>query len=245
MAKHRYVKDSFWTDPYVEKLSPDYKLVFLYLLTNPLSNISGVFEIRLKRIAYETGYDIEVIENILKKFSQDNKIIQVKDWIILVNHLKHQYLGSKTAEGINRIIEEVPEEVKNLFKKQSFSSENSDTYEVFCLKKDALGGYPIQGVSKLPYSQVKLSKVELSKNKYGEFQKVLLTEEEHEKLIGKIGEKNTNLLIMELDGYIQSLGKKGEMKYKDHYATIGNWARRKYIEQKEKSDIKKNNIAFK
>jgi len=100
MSKQRYVQDSFWTDPYVEKLSPDYKLVFLYLLTNPQCNIAGVYEARAKRIAYETGYDIEVIENILRKFSDDKKIIQYKDWIIIINHIKYLWLVYRYREAV-------------------------------------------------------------------------------------------------------------------------------------------------
>lgn len=232
MAKNRYINDSFWTDPYIEKLSPDYKLVFLYLLSNPLANIAGVFEIRVKRIAYETGYDIEVIENILNKFSQDGKIIQNGDWIIMVNHLKHQYLGSKTAEGVNRIIDGAPEEIRQLFSLKEFSTENSENYQVYVLNpysiKDTV--YPIQGAYKVPYSQVKLSKVKLS-NIYGEFQNVNLTEEEYSKLIEKIGEVNTKLLIEELSGYMASK----KTKYHNHYATLLNWARRKVVEHKEKT----------
>ena len=30
MSKQRYVKDSFWSDSYIESLSPDYKLLFLH-----------------------------------------------------------------------------------------------------------------------------------------------------------------------------------------------------------------------
>jgi hypothetical protein len=50
----RIVNDEFWTDPYIEDLDPSEKLIFLYLITNPLCNIAGAYEIRLKRIAYET-----------------------------------------------------------------------------------------------------------------------------------------------------------------------------------------------
>jgi hypothetical protein len=61
---------------------------------------------------------------------------------------------------------------------------------------------------------------------YGEFNKVKLSQEEYDKLIERMGEKNTLLLIAELDTYIASKGK----KYASHYATILGWARRKVIE---------------
>lgn len=112
MAKYRYIKDSFWTDPYIEKLSPDYKLVFLYLLTNPQCNVGGVYEIRIKRIAYETGYDVEVIENILKRFEDDGKIITWNDWLYIVNFTKNQADNPAIQKGILRIYSELPEELQ-------------------------------------------------------------------------------------------------------------------------------------
>ena len=35
MAEYSYIKFSFWADPENEKLSPEAKLVFLYLISNP------------------------------------------------------------------------------------------------------------------------------------------------------------------------------------------------------------------
>lgn len=234
MAKQRYINDSFWTDPYVEKLSPDYKLVFLYLLTNPLSNISGVFEVRQKRVAYETGYDIEVIENIFKKLVEDNKIIQFKDWIIIVNHIKHQSLGDLTAKGINREIKEAPREIQDLFEEKILSNSKGEEYAVLVLKEeDKPLTSPLQAPTFGAYSGVKLSIV--NSIKYGEFKNVTLSEEEYNKLIAKIGEPYTKLLIEELSGYIKA---KGKNPYKDHYATIQNWARRKYGEHAEKKLLK-------
>ena len=136
MSKFRYIKDSFWTDPYIEKLSPDYKLVFLYLLTNPLANISGVYEIRLKRVAFETGYDVEIIENILKKFVKDHKIIQFESWIIIINHIKHQSLGDLTAKGINREILGAPKEIQDMFKEKTLTNTKGEEYSIFILNEN-------------------------------------------------------------------------------------------------------------
>jgi phage replication O-like protein O len=88
-------------------------------------------------------------------------------------------------------------------------------------------------------TQKKGNKV-IQKKVYGELQSVKLTEEEYDKLLERFGERNLNILIFELDTYIQSSGK----KYQSHYATILNWAKRKWQEQEEKKITKNNNIAF-
>lgn len=63
--------------------------------------------------------------------------------------------------------------------------------------------------------------------KYGELKNVQLTEEEITKLRMKYGKSATNHLIEELSTYMGASGK----KYRSHYATILNWARRKGTEE--------------
>lgn len=71
-----------------------------------------------------------------------------------------------------------------------------------------------------------LAKKKVEKRKYGEFKNVKLSDEELKKLIEKAGEQATQIFIVQLDGYIESNGK----KYKSHYATILNWLRREKID---------------
>ena len=95
----------------------------------------------------------------------------------------------------------------------------------------------IQNVSNVD-TQVRLGKVRLeqgkSKNTYGQFQNVQLTEVEYTDLCDALSPQVVDNLIMELDEYIASTGK----KYKSHRATLQTWARRRIKEYKEKS-IKK------
>lgn len=81
-----------------------------------------------------------------------------------------------------------------------------DTNGIHRLGKDSIGKYIEKEIYK-----------EKDKKKYGEFQNVLLTDEEYHKL------EESNLLpyIEKLSSYIASKGK----KYKSHYATILTWNR--------------------
>lgn len=80
--------------------------------------------------------------------------------------------------------------------------------------------------------------IEENKIKFGEFKNVLLSQEEFKKLVNQYGNNATRKLIEELSSYLKSSGK----RYKSHYATLLNWARRKGCEivvpQKTVEDIK-------
>lgn len=65
-------------------------------------------------------------------------------------------------------------------------------------------------------------KEKIIKNIYGEFSNVLLTDEEHSKLISQLGEDGTKQRIENLSLYVASKGK----KYSSHYATILSWERK-------------------
>ena len=60
-----------------------------------------------------------------------------------------------------------------------------------------------------------------TKKKYGEFENVLLTDDEYKKLQEKFP-RDYDIRIERISGYLESTGK----KYKSHYATILNWARK-------------------
>lgn len=69
------------------------------------------------------------------------------------------------------------------------------------------------------------------KHKHGEYQHVLLTDEQYEKLISEFADWEDK--IRNLDEYIQMTGK----SYKDHYLTIKTWARN---EAKKNMNTNKN-----
>lgn len=102
------VNTKFWDDTYISKLTKEEKLAFIYLLTNPLTNIAGVYEIQDRRIIFDTGLtDIE-LSAIKKKFDRDNKIIFENGWVAIVNFIRHQKANPKVYKGILLALEGVP-----------------------------------------------------------------------------------------------------------------------------------------
>ena len=126
MAQKRYVSSNFWKDNYIADLDPTEKLVFLYLLTNPLANLAGIYEITIREMAFDTGYDKDMIMKILNRFERDDKIIYKKGWIVMKNWIKHQSLNPNMKTGLDKIMESLPdwltEELKN-GKQQSLINE--------------------------------------------------------------------------------------------------------------------------
>lgn len=52
---YRTVDAAFWTDPKVRKLNPSERLLFLYLITNPHTHVSGLYYLPNLIMQYETG----------------------------------------------------------------------------------------------------------------------------------------------------------------------------------------------
>ena len=111
MAKQRIVNTKFWDDSYVIRLEPEEKLMFLYLLTNPLTNIAGVYELPQRRVVYDTGLTAEAVERALLKFERDGKVIVSGDWIGIVNFIRHQSLNPKVIQGIRIELQRAPQEI--------------------------------------------------------------------------------------------------------------------------------------
>lgn len=63
---YRTVQAAFWTDPDVRPLTPDGKLMKLYLITNPHSHLSGIYYIPPSTIAEETGFKVPHIHTLLR-----------------------------------------------------------------------------------------------------------------------------------------------------------------------------------
>lgn len=228
MSKKTVFNTRFWEDNYVSDLDPIEKLIFIYAITTHRVSLCGIYEVPIKAMALETGIDREMIPKILTRLAKDNKLVYEDGWMCIVNYPKHQNYNKTTmVKAISREIEQIPP---------------------YLLKKFIEYGYPIDTLS-IGYKEQVQVKVKdkvkdkeeetskIKKEKYGEFQNVFLKPEEYIKLTEQYGEEPTRALIEELSGYIESTGK----RYKSHYATLLNWARRKMNEHvKQKKGLSTN-----
>lgn len=103
MAKKRYINTVFWDDAYVSNLDPSEKLLFIYLITNSCTNISGIYQISLKRVSLDTGIEKEMVSKIFERFQRDKKILYVDGWMAIRNFIKHQNINSPlVVKGIEK-----------------------------------------------------------------------------------------------------------------------------------------------
>jgi hypothetical protein len=113
MAKTRGINTKFWSDVWVrDSLNPLDRYLFLYFLTNEHTNISGIYELPLGTLAFESGIDKTDLErSMLKRLNP--KVFYHKGWVIIPNFPKHQNLKSEDVlKGIKREYELAPEDIQ-------------------------------------------------------------------------------------------------------------------------------------
>ena len=98
MAKYRSIQTSFWSDSkIVDDFTPEDRYFYLYLLTNEKSNQLGCYELSIKQMCRDTGYNEETIKKLIDKFQNVLKIIyydfKTKE-IFLKNWYKYNWLDS-------------------------------------------------------------------------------------------------------------------------------------------------------
>ena len=99
MAVYRNIQTSFWTDAKVaDDFSPEDKFFYLYLFTNPHTNLCGCYEISKKQVAWETGYSTDTIDRLIERFQDVHDLIrynaETKE-LLLLNWHKYNWTSSE------------------------------------------------------------------------------------------------------------------------------------------------------
>ena len=77
MALYRNIHLSFWQDTKVtDDFTPEDRYFYLYLLTNPHTNLCGCYEISIKQMANEMGYDAKKVGKLIDRFSFTHNLIR-------------------------------------------------------------------------------------------------------------------------------------------------------------------------
>jgi hypothetical protein len=96
MATFRKLHTTFWSDPFVESLTDKQKLFYLYLMSNDKTKQSGIYEISLRQIKFETGFSESEVRELLKFLIDNNKIkwSEQTNEIALGNWSKYNFSSS-------------------------------------------------------------------------------------------------------------------------------------------------------
>ena len=105
MGIKRIVDVGFWTDnKVVDMFSPEDKLFFLYLLTNPHTTQLGVYQINKRVMAFELGYSLEAVCVLIDRFQNKYKLIRYSEEtgeVAIKNYLRHSIVkGGKPVEDL-------------------------------------------------------------------------------------------------------------------------------------------------
>ena len=130
MAIYRQIYLTFWTDTkVVNDFTPEDKYFYLYLMTNPHTNLCGCYEVSIKQMAWETGYNEDTVSHLLERFASVHKIIKYSKEtreILILNW--HKYNWTKSPKLVKSI-----EANSNDIKDESFKK-----YVLELLKQDTL-----------------------------------------------------------------------------------------------------------
>lgn len=111
MAIYRSVQLSFWTDnKIVDDFTPEDKYFYLYLFTNPQTNLCGCYEVSLSTMSNQLGYTKDSIERLIDRFEHHHRLIkyskQTKE-LLIVNWSKYNWQGGNQEKCLLKEISTV------------------------------------------------------------------------------------------------------------------------------------------
>lgn len=98
MAIFRKINVSFWDDEkVVDDFTPEDRYFMLYLMTNPHTNQVGCYQITLRQIEFETGYNKETVLKLISRFEKVLKVIKYSEStkeLLILNWHKYNWTNS-------------------------------------------------------------------------------------------------------------------------------------------------------
>lgn len=135
MAFYRSIQMTFWTDTKIaDEFTPEDRYFYLYLFTNPHTNLSGCYEIGIRQIANEIGYKTEAVEKLIHRFETTHGVAkyskETKE-MLLLNWYKYNWT---TSEKFRKpLLKEI----------QSVKNPDFQQYLLSVFNGDEISTYPI------------------------------------------------------------------------------------------------------
>lgn len=197
MANYRNIHMNFWTDSkVVDEFTPEDKYIYLYVMTNPHTNLCGCYEISVRQVANETGYNSDSVERLLKRLDQTHNVIRynapTKELLVL-NWYRYNWT---TSEKINKPLLAEIQKVKS----DAFRQYLADRYN----ERENIAA---------PYDPaVDQPEPKVERHKYGQYGWVRLSDDEYSRLLSDLGEEELQRCITYVDESAQSNGNRNKWK---------------------------------
>lgn len=209
MAKGRLVSTSFWTDSkIVDDFLPEDKYLYLYCLTNPHTNLCGCYEVSIKQISDETGYDRDTVTRVLQRLDEVHGVVQysAKTKELLIRHWSRYNWSA--SDKLNRPLLGEIQSIKNVqfraFVAEQYNARTSVTVPFECAAPVETALEPDGKSAPVPKKK--------ERHKYGQYGWVKLTDEEYARLQADLGEAELTRCISYVDESAQGNGNKNKWK---------------------------------
>tara|TARA_Y100000758_G_C16064082_1_gene425619 strand:+ start:1783 stop:2454 length:672 start_codon:yes stop_codon:yes gene_type:complete len=221
MSKLRSINTKFWSDPFIEDLSPVKKLLYIYLISNDKTNMLGIYEISISKISFETGIRRDDVEKHLNYFENKNKVRYVNNHIILINFLKNQKYNFNMMKSAISIYNSLPDSLKN--EKILKLDKSLKGFETLC------NGFGM--VSKYEIEYEEENKEENKEEIYREFKHLKLYNHEFYKLNKHYNKNNIDDILNRIENH------KKNTSYNSLYLTALSWLKRDELKHKKNKQI--------
>lgn len=221
MAIYRNISMSFWTDSKVDDdFTPEDKYFYLYLLTNPHTNICGCYEVSMKQMCRETGYNEDTVLRLLDRMERQHEVARYSTStkeVLILNWYKYNWTRSdKMLSGVSGVAQYIknPEFREFVFDKMRLCGASEDTLSIGYTKgmetsvsvsvSDSVSvseeeNAPAHAREESKPVEQTSAKTKIQRHKYGEFGWVLLSDIERERLIADMGEAEFKRCLQYVD----------------------------------------------
>lgn len=108
MANYRQIHTKLWSKGWFEPTDPAQKLLFIYFLTNPYRNESGLYELSKKRMRDDTGLTEAAVDKALEGLESIGKAYYRNGWVFVCNVLKYARLNDLGKVSVRNDFQHCP-----------------------------------------------------------------------------------------------------------------------------------------
>ena len=243
MATYRNIQMTFWTDIKVaDDFTADDRYVYLYLLTNPHTNLCGCYEVSQKQIASDTGLPANKVKTAMKNLAEKHRVISYSPAtreVLIINWYKYNWTSSdRFRKPLEKHIQLVKDESFRTYLIGLYNG--MDTVSIpYPYGTDTTVTVTVNVTDTVSVTDTvpkTVEDIEITGDdprKYGSMGNVLLTENEYASLVNDYGEDKTRKAVDYLDLYIPDKGYK--VKSPTHYLAIRRWVMNAVEEQQAKA----------